>query len=86
MTSPERSAEEIQREIEQARVSLAGSIDQIVERTSPKRLGETVKQTLRAKAQTPQGKAVLGGAGGLVVVLVVLRVRQARRNHRANSR
>lgn len=72
----ERGADEIQREIEQARVTLADAVDQLAYRTSPKRLSEQLKQAVRDKAQTPAGKAVLGGAGALVVVLVVRRVRR----------
>jgi uncharacterized protein DUF3618 len=72
---PERDANAIQREIEQARVSLAGAVDQIAYRTNPKRVSEGVKQTLIEKAQTPAGKAVLGGTGLLVVLLIVRRIR-----------
>jgi hypothetical protein len=71
----DRSPEDIQREIEQARVSLADAVDQIAYRTSPKRLGEQVKQSLKQKAQSPQGRAVIGAAGLVVVLLVVRRVR-----------
>ncbi|MCW2495446.1 DUF3618 domain-containing protein [Jatrophihabitans sp.] len=72
----ERSADEIQRDIEQARVTLASSVDEITYRTNPKRVSEGVKATLIAKAKTPQGQAVLGGAGVLVLVVVVRRFRR----------
>jgi hypothetical protein len=72
----DRSPEDIQREIEQARVSLANAVDQITYRTNPKRLGEQAKQTLKQKAQSPQGRAVLGAAGVIVVLLIVRRVRK----------
>jgi hypothetical protein len=72
----ERSADEIQRDIENARVSLASAVDQLAERTSPKRLADEAKQKLVARAKTPQGQAVLGGAGLLVVFLIVRRVRK----------
>jgi hypothetical protein len=72
----ERSADEIQRDIEQARASLATAVDQLAERTSPKRLANEAKQSLVAKAQTPQGKAVLGGAGLLVALLIIRRIRK----------
>ncbi|HZZ96426.1 MAG TPA: DUF3618 domain-containing protein [Jatrophihabitantaceae bacterium] len=71
----DRSADDIQREIEQARVSLAHAVDQIAYRTSPKRLSEQAKQSLKDKAQSPQGKAVIGAAGALVVLLIIRRVR-----------
>lgn len=72
----ERSAEQIQRDIEQSRVALATAIDQLAYRTNPRRVVDNVKQTLREKAQTPQGRAVIGAAGGLVLVLVIRRVRK----------
>ncbi|MDT4892261.1 MAG: hypothetical protein QOE97_1296 [Pseudonocardiales bacterium] len=72
----ERSPEEIQRDIEQARAALAVAVDQLAERTSPKRVTNDVKQALVAKASTPQGKAVIGAAGALVLLLVVRRIRR----------
>jgi hypothetical protein len=70
----ERSADEIQRDIENARTSLAVAVDQLAFRTNPKRLVDNAKQALKDKAQTPQGKAVIGGAGVLVVILVIRRI------------
>jgi hypothetical protein len=71
----ERDADAIQREIEQARVSLASAVDQIAYRTNPKRVSESVKQSLVEKAQTPAGMAVLGGTGLVIVLLIVRRIR-----------
>jgi hypothetical protein len=72
----ERRADDIQRDIEQARVALAGAVDTLVYRTSPKRVKANVKQALIAKANTPQGQAVIGGAAVLVLVLVTRRIRR----------
>ena len=72
----ERTAEQIQREIEQARVSLGATVDQLAERTNPKRLSDQLKQRLLAEAQTTRGKAVIGGAGALVLLVVVRRLRR----------
>jgi hypothetical protein len=72
----ERSADEIQADIEQARVTLANSVDEITYRTNPKRVSENVKKSLREKATTPQGQAVLAGAGVLVLVVVIRRFRR----------
>lgn len=72
----ERSAEDIQRDIEQSRAALASSVDQLAYRTNPKRLVEQAKQTLREKANTPPGRVVIGVTGGLVVVLIVRRIRK----------
>jgi hypothetical protein len=70
-----RTADDIQRDIEQARASLAVSVDQLAERTSPKRIATQTKQTLIAKAQTPAGRAIIGGAVALVVLLVIRSIR-----------
>jgi hypothetical protein len=72
----ERSAEDIQRDIEQARVSLAESVDALVYRTSPKRVTANVKQAIIAKARTPQGQAIIAGAGVLLVVVITRRIRR----------
>jgi hypothetical protein len=70
----ERSADDIQRDIEQSRAALAEAVDQLAHRTSPQRALDHVKQALREKAQSPQGRIVLGTAGGLVVLLIVRRI------------
>ena len=75
----ERSADEIQREIEQARVTLAQSVDQLAYRTNPKRVANSARDRLIAKARTPQGQAVLGGAGVLLVVVLVRRYQRSSR-------
>lgn len=75
----ERRPEQIQREIENARVKLAGAVDQLAYRASPKRVVENTKQTLRERAQSPQGRVVIGAAGGVVVLLIVRRIRKGRR-------
>ena len=72
----DRSAEDIQRDIEKARAGLAASVDQLAYRTSPKRVAENAKLSLRAKANTPQGRIALGVSGGLVLVLIIRRVRK----------
>jgi hypothetical protein len=71
----ERSADDIQREIEGARVKLAGAVDQLAYRTSPKRVVENAKQTLKERAQSPQGRVVIGVVGGLVVIQIIRRIR-----------
>jgi Protein of unknown function (DUF3618). len=72
----ERSAEQIQHDIENSRAALAEAVDQLAYRTNPKRVIDNVKQTLREKAQSPQGKVAIGVTGGLVVVLVIRRIRK----------
>lgn len=72
----ERTPDDIQRDIEQARASLAVAVDQLAYRTNPKRVAAGMKQTLKDKAKTPQGQAVIAGVGLLVVVAVVRRFRR----------
>lgn len=75
----ERTPAEIQREIEQARVHLASAVDQLAVRTSPKRLADQAKATLLEKVNSPQGKkAIAGSVAGILLILILARVRKAR--------
>ncbi len=72
---------DIEREIEQARAELATSLDQLIERTSPKRIAQTTKNNLIARARSPEGKKVIAvTVVGVVALLVVagLRTRNQR--------
>jgi hypothetical protein len=70
----DRTADDIQSDIERARDSLADAVDQIAYRTNPKRVTENAKAALIARARTPQGKAVIGGVGALLAIMVVRRI------------
>lgn len=71
-----QSTADIEREIEEARTSLATSLDQLVERTSPKRLAETTKNNLIARARSPEGVKVIAAAVvGVVALVVIARLR-----------
>lgn len=72
----DRSPEQIQQEIEAARVALASSLDQLAERTSPKRLAAQGKNRAAEFARSPQGMAVIGGVGLLFALLLVRRARR----------
>jgi hypothetical protein len=78
----QRDASEIRAEIEQARDQLAVTVDQLAGRLAPKRLVDDAKLTLKQKAMTPEGKAVLGGAGLLLSVLMIRNLRRSRRERR----
>jgi hypothetical protein len=76
----DRTPAQIQAEIEGARVALASSLDQLAERTSPKRLANQAKDAAIEKASSDQGKKIIAGSVAAVVALVVLaRVRRARK-------
>ncbi|SOD72668.1 uncharacterized protein DUF3618 [Jatrophihabitans sp. GAS493] len=75
-----RTAEQIQQEIEQARVSLATTVDELAERANPKHIADDAKNALLARAQSPQGKAVIGGVSVLIVVYFARNLRKAKRN------
>jgi peptidyl-tRNA hydrolase len=72
----ERNADDIQRDIEQSRAALAEAVDQLAYRTNPKRVSDNVKQSLREKAQSTQGKVVIGVAGGVMALLIIKRIRK----------
>ena len=75
----QRSPEEIQREIEEARASLATTVDELAERANPKRLADLAKQNVINWTKSPKGKAVIGGTTLLVTLMIVARVRAVRR-------
>ena len=79
----QRDASEIRAEIERARDQLAVSVDQLADRLAPKRLADDIKASLKEKANTPAGKAVLAGAGLLVTLMVVRNLRRTRRSVRS---
>jgi predicted O-methyltransferase YrrM len=70
----ERNADEIQRDIEASRAALAQAVDELAYRTNPKRVVENTRASLKAKAQTPEGKAVIYGAGAIVGILILRKI------------
>jgi hypothetical protein len=72
----DRSAEEIQRDIEQARAGLAEAVDQLAYRTNPRRVADNAKQAVLVRINTPQGRIAIGVGGALVLLLVVKRFRK----------
>jgi hypothetical protein len=70
-----RDPEQIQREIESSRTQLAATLDQLAVKVSPKRLADEAKGSAVAFFRTPVGMALAGGAGLVVLLLVVRRVR-----------
>ena len=74
----EKTADEIQRDIEQARTSLASAVDQLAERTSPTRIVNDTKQNLIAKAKSPAGMAIIGGTAAALLGLLLFRILRGR--------
>jgi len=73
-----RDPEQIQREIEASRAQLATTLDQLAERTSPKRLAGQARESALVFFSSPPGMALLGAVG----LLVALRVARSARNRR----
>jgi hypothetical protein len=72
----DRDPDEIKRDIEQSRAALAEAVDELAIRTNPKRVANNAKQSLIAKAKTPQGRVVVGVTGAVIVLLIVKRIRK----------
>jgi hypothetical protein len=73
-----REAAEIRAEIEQARDRLAGSVDQLTDRLAPQRLVQEAKSSLKEKANSPAGRAVIAGTGVLLTLLVIRNLRRSK--------
>jgi F0F1-type ATP synthase membrane subunit b/b' len=76
----ERDAQQIRIDIERARDQLADTVDQLADRLAPQRLADQVKATIKAKATSSAGKAVIGGSVVLVTLIVVRNLRRSRRS------
>jgi osmotically-inducible protein OsmY len=72
----DRDPDEIKRDIEQSRAALAEAVDELAYRTNPKRVANNAKQSLLAKANTPQGRIAVGVTGAVIVLLIVKRFRK----------
>lgn len=70
-----RDAEVIEQEIQQTRLALAGHLDELAERTSPKRAARNFVTSAR-------GQAVIGGVLGVAAMGVALMVVSRRRRKR----
>ncbi|EGD53208.1 DUF3618 domain-containing protein [Gordonia neofelifaecis] len=64
----------IEQEIAKAREELAGTLDQLVERTNPQRLADDAKVKVVAVVSQPPVKYGLIGVGALVAVVIVRKI------------
>jgi len=81
-----RTPEQIQQEIDAARESLAGTLDELAFRTSPKRLGDQAKEKALAFLQSPPGLALVSAAGLTVTFVATRRVVRGVRHARGRRR
>jgi hypothetical protein len=73
-----RDPAQIQREIEATRTQLAGTLDTLAERVSPKRLATQARERAVEFFQTPAGMAVVGSVTLLVALAIARRARRDR--------
>jgi Protein of unknown function (DUF3618) len=71
----DRDPEAIMRDIDVARDQLAATVDSLAERANPRRLADDLKVRVIEFVKKPVVTVSLVGAGALVVVVVVHRVR-----------
>ena len=69
-----RDPDTIQREIEQARDALAGNLDALSDRASPKRLVDSGKESVQAQLSDPRIRYGLMVLGALIVFALLRRL------------
>jgi len=72
----DRDPDTIKQEIDQARDQLAMTVDSLAERANPRRLADDLRAGLVRLVKKPAVAISLAGAGTVVVVLVVRRIRR----------
>ena len=73
-----RKIEDIQRDIERTRKQLAGTLDELAQRTKPANVGNDVKSNMLEKLQDPQVQKVLAGIGAVVAAGIAFNVFKGR--------
>lgn len=76
-----RDIDDIQRDIERTRRQLAGTLDEIAERTKPSNLVEGAKTKVTTKLQDPTVQKALAGIGAAVAGLIVVGVWRSRKKN-----
>lgn len=66
-----RDPDTIEREIQQARESLAGALDELSERASPQRLSEQGKEMAAARWADPRVKYAVYAVGGILALAIL---------------
>ena len=75
-TVAKRDPETIKQEIDLARDQLASTVDLLAERANPRRLADDAKARAAAFVKQPVVMVSLAGAGTLVIVLFVRKIRR----------
>ena len=74
-----RNIEDIQRDIERTRRQLAGTLDELAQRSNPQNFANEAKNAATDKLQDRNVQMVLGGVGAAVVGLIAFSVFRSRR-------
>jgi len=74
-----RNIEDIQRDIERTRRQLAGTLDELAQRSSPQNFANEAKNAATDKLQDRNVQMTLGGVGAAVVGLIAFSVFRSRR-------
>ncbi len=75
-----RDIDDIQRDIERTRRQLAGTLDQLADRSKPKNLADDAKNQVTDWLKDPKVQKILAGIGVAVTGVVVFAVVRSRRN------
>ena len=70
-----RDPDSIKRDIDQARDQLALTVDTLAARANPQRLADEAKASVIGFLKKPAVMATLAGAGAVVVVVVIRRIK-----------
>ena len=73
-----RKIDDIQRDIERTRKQLAGTLDELAQRTKPGNLVTDAKSNLLEKLQAPQVQKILAGVGAVVAAGIAFNVFKGR--------
>lgn len=74
-----RTIDDIQRDIERTRRQLAGTLDELADRSKPQNLAEDAKQAATVKLQDKNVQMALAGIGVAVAGIVAFSVFRSRR-------
>ena len=72
----DRDPDTIKRDIDQARKQLAATVDTLAVRANPQRIADDIKAAVVRFVKKPAVAATLAGAGVVVVIVVVRRIRR----------